>query len=861
MENPPGIEKKKECLVVEQQGKGFTLVDENKDNYLWQDEHGQVLWTKDRNVLDAAKKEIEAKLNTPTPEEKAKNMAPEDAKKIEDDLAQSEQEDKDDEKIATEKKLEKEKMLGITPTTTSPSSTPLSTPAPGSTAPTSDEEKERKLRELQKGIIADRKREKERKAQGFLDEARTEQNQKIEDTRKEYIDAYGQSVKNVNGLKKFGYKIGNFLGINRKDAFTDGYKKDNYEYEKNWKGDETLDKFVDKRIQDRLEKYKKEGKTDEEIQDLIWRYKGMIQDKNEAFSNKDFDFVRSENKLLREKKETTWEKAVEDKKIQKKARREEILEKGTVPEKMKVRAEEMAAKAGKWISQNKAIRYAIGNKWIRFGLITGGVGLATGGMSTFFLANRVARFAGGMLGGALGKTIGELTLDEEKMDQMLSKRVQGLNTKYQRGYISASEYDKERESIDLAMTRYARLKQGLVIGLAGGVGAFVGSVESALAGDHTHDIPTKTPEHRDQTTPVNGPEKTTPVNQTPGTPPQPAPIQESPTPTETQTPPPAPTETAPTETTTPTPKTPVTTAPDEYSIVKAGSGKGIEHAFRAQIEHDQALAEKLKDLYHYKGAIGTAEELHKFSGVVAHQMALGEGYIGADGAERWVSGTASYDIDIEPNGEVVIHERALDAQGNWTDTENSQGTFETGADKNASGAVYEQTHKGGDAHHVENIRKSINQSFSTKPEINVNAPIEKPGPIELPPPTNLNKPINLPPPTNLNKPINLPPPTHTPQYPTVPVQPIQSSPVAPQIYNPSMMNPGPRNPLSSIQQSSIGLGGAAILGGAMVGSKMNRAPSSGKSFLDILLEGFFGPEKPSTPSPFETTQNGGEGIA
>ena len=62
MENPPGIEKKKECLVVEQQGKGFTLVDEKKDNYLWQDEHGQVLWTKDRNVLDAAKKEIEAKL-------------------------------------------------------------------------------------------------------------------------------------------------------------------------------------------------------------------------------------------------------------------------------------------------------------------------------------------------------------------------------------------------------------------------------------------------------------------------------------------------------------------------------------------------------------------------------------------------------------------------------------------------------------------------------------------------------------------------------------------------------------------------------------------------------------------------------
>ncbi len=840
MENPPGIEKKKECLVVEQQGKGFTLVDENKDNYLWQDEHGQVLWTKDRNVLDAAKKEIEAKLNTPTPEEKAKNMTPEDAKKIEDDLVQSEQEDKDDEKIATEKKLEKEKMLGITPTTTSPGSTPPSTPAPGSTAPTSDEEKERKLRELQKGIIADRKREKERKAQGFLDEARTEQNQKIEDTRKEYIDAYGQSVKNVNGLKKFGYKIGNFLGINRKDAFTDGFKKDNYEYEKDRKGGQTLDIFAEKRIEDRIEKYKREGKTDNEIQALEERYKRMIGDKNNAFSNRDFDFVKDENLRLRIEKKNTWEAN--------KSKRE-------------IQAELTMAKTGEWLDKHPHIKKTLGNKWFRFAVTTGGIGLATGGISTFFLANRVARFAGGMLGGALGKTIGELTLDEEKMDQMLSKRVQGLNTKYQRGYISASEYDKERESIDLTMTRYARLKQGLVIGLAGGVGAFAGSVESALAGDHAHDIPTKTPEHRDQTTPVNGPEKTTPVNQTPGTPPQPAPIQESPTPTETQTPPPAPTETAPTETTTPTPKTPVTTAPDEYSIVKAGSGKGIEHAFRAQIEHDQALAEKLKDLYHYKGAIGTAEELHKFSGVVAHQMALGEGYIGADGAERWVSGTASYDIDIEPNGEVVIHERALDAQGNWTDTENSQGIFETGADKNASGAVYEQTHKGGDAHHVENIRKSINQSFSTKPEINVNAPIEKPGPIELPPPTNLNKPINLPPPTNLNKPINLPPPTHTPQYPTVPVQPIQSSPVAPQIYNPSMMNPGPRNPLSSIQQSSIGLGGAAILGGAMVGSKMNRAPSSGKSFLDILLEGFFGPEKPSTPSPFETTQNGGEGIA
>ncbi len=817
-EIPPGIEKKKECLVVEQQGKGFTLVDENKNNYLWQDEHGQVLWTKDRNVLDAAKKEIEAKLNTPTPEEKAKTLTPEDVKKIEEDLALSEKEDKEDEKIATEKKLEKEKIQGVTPATTSTGSTPASTP--GNTVPVSDEEK---LRQQQAQILKDihnkyksEKERKDRKAQDFLHEARMDQNQKIEDTRKEYIDQYGNSVRDVNGLKKFGYKIRNFLGISRKDAFTDGSEKNNYEYEKN---KTVTDRFTDKRVSEREEKLKQKNWTEDDIVILKKRYKKVLRKSgSEDFSiNKDFDFVKNENALLRGKKSEAWEK---NKSEQEK------------------KAEEVMIKAREWYNRHPNIKKTLGNKWFRFAVMTGTIGLATGGMSTFFLANRAARFMGGLTGGAIGKAIGELTLNEDKMKEISDKKLANLDASYKGGYISASEYDTKKENIDLLMTRYARLKQGLVIGLAGGVGALAGSAESALAGDHTHDIPTKTPEHRDQTTPVNGPEKTTPVNQTPGTPPQPAPIQESPTPTETQTPPTTPTQTAPE--TAPATETTPTRIPDEHTIVKAGSGKGIEHAFRAQIEHDPELAEKLKELYHYKGGISTPEELHKFSGVVAHQIALGEGYVGSNGAERWISGTASYDIDIEPNGEVVIHERSLDAQGNWSEAQNSTGTLETDVDKDASGRIYEQTHKGGDAHHVEHLRKSINESYHRPRETMSQITPEKYPVADLP--TNIN---TLPkaelPQTSL--PHAELPPSSIQQPPTIPTRPMQSYPVMPRTYNPSIMNPGPANPMSNIFSAA------------------ETAPSSGKSFLDILFEGFFGPEKPSMPTPLETPQNGGEGIA
>ncbi len=304
--------------------------------------------------------------------------------------------------------------------------------------------------------------------------------------------------------------------------------------------------------------------------------------------------------------------------------------------------------------------------------------------------------------------------------------------------------------------------------------------------------------------------------------------------------------------------------PNEYSIVKAGSGHGVEHAFRAQIEHDSTLAEKLKDLYHYKGDITTAEGLHKFSGVAAHQMALAEGYVGPDGSERWVHGTASYRISIEPNGEVVIHEQVLDNNNHWMETERSDGHFETDSDKDPSGNAYEKTHHGGhhnphhahETRHIDHLRKSIEKEYTEGPEQLIKHPIKILPEADMPPDL---KPEDIPQKNISNLPkADMPPDEPIKHQRTIPVeQRERPSFVPPGTHgDPMHNNPYYRaepNPQRSIFHGLFGKVGENNTGENVA---MNSAPVE-TDWITSFVNALMGVETPNVPiPPIEDVGNG-----
>jgi hypothetical protein len=53
------VQVKVTLILAEQKGKGFTVLNKEGDDYIWKDEHGQVQWTKDKNVATAKKEELE----------------------------------------------------------------------------------------------------------------------------------------------------------------------------------------------------------------------------------------------------------------------------------------------------------------------------------------------------------------------------------------------------------------------------------------------------------------------------------------------------------------------------------------------------------------------------------------------------------------------------------------------------------------------------------------------------------------------------------------------------------------------------------------------------------------------------------
>jgi len=69
------VQVKVKLIIAEQKGKGFTILNQEGDDYLWKDEHGQVQWTKDKNVVNSKKEELEKQVASASEAESIKAEA------------------------------------------------------------------------------------------------------------------------------------------------------------------------------------------------------------------------------------------------------------------------------------------------------------------------------------------------------------------------------------------------------------------------------------------------------------------------------------------------------------------------------------------------------------------------------------------------------------------------------------------------------------------------------------------------------------------------------------------------------------------------------------------------------------------
>jgi hypothetical protein len=475
----------------------------------------------------------------------------------------------------------------------------------------------------------------------------------------------------------------------------------------------------------------------------------------------------------------------------------------TIWEEKKGVANKFAEKAGEYIFHKPLLRHTIGNKWFRFATIS--AAYVASGASLAFVANRAVRFVGGnIIGASAVKMVLNKLYNEEKMlregmsilEELYSKNRTDQETNADKIWLEES-YINNRRRIEIELNSIKRLKETIIISAGLTTGMIASDLDQQF---HISDTVGEKIQNISETTTVTDGNTQIEMNNTVQQKSFADTLREGSKPTVDSTDPAQQggmndtAKAAAQEGTSPeTQTTAPTEAPEKHAIVEAGSGKGFEHSFRAQIEHNKVLAAKLKELYHYEGDISSTEGLHKFSGIAAHKMALAEGYVSTDGSERFIHGTVAPEIEIEGN-EVVIHERVLN-NGKWIDmdtADRASGHFETGVDRDPSGNIYEKTHMGSHTNidhphsqlktHVEHLRESIVKAYTEEPEyliedkpkIDLHTTLEKPSAVDLPPPTK--NVIDLPPPTKTV--IDLPPPTVTPQ-PTVPVQNVQPSFVPP----------------------------------------------------------------------------------
>jgi hypothetical protein len=114
--------------------------------------------------------------------------------------------------------------------------------------------------------------------------------------------------------------------------------------------------------------------------------------------------------------------------------------------------------------------------------------------------------------------------------------------------------------------------------------------------------------------------------------------------------------------------TEIETTPQLTDEAKIGKGEGIEHAFRRQIEANEAIAKSL-------GWNGT-QDLHEFSGGAAHRLAEDLGYVSSEGEIRVGTEGVGYQLSLDGD-DVGVSE--YDVDGNVVESHTTADDFE-GAD-------------------------------------------------------------------------------------------------------------------------------------------------------------------------------------
>lgn len=274
----------------------------------------------------------------------------------------------------------------------------------------------------------------------------------IQRRKEEYINDYTRNVKSFNGVERGWAKFKNWLGIQNKHNYGRNSKIDESQKEFNKRQDmSTADRLAEVgqtyKTRTRNERVGSDGKIIER-EKAFERYQGIM---------KKIEARREETRLADMKKDRE----------ELNAERENAWPKSKVMAAMK---EKLAT-----LNQNKLFRNTIGNKYVRFGLMTGIIGTATGGLgSVLFYGTRAARFLGGAAAGGLARKGLDKWVQEEKI---LQKEIDTLDAQYQSKAITQSTYDGERLRVDMYMNRIKRGKEAAAIaaGLVGATGAGYGA--------------------------------------------------------------------------------------------------------------------------------------------------------------------------------------------------------------------------------------------------------------------------------------------------------------------------------------------------------------------------------------------------
>ncbi len=268
----------------------------------------------------------------------------------------------------------------------------------------------------------------------------------IQKKKEDYINDYTKSVKKKWGITRGLIRLGNWFGITNKHDVKAAQEKEDAYYERR---DLTLDQRENElstayangeRV--RNKRFDKDGNETVNFTEALMRYR-RIREKIESRREEQLEKMKVERDSLHASREKAW----------------------TTEKEEKFKAEFM--KNLNKVTSNVVYKTLLGNRYVRFALISGLVGAATGGLgSAAFWATKSARFVGGAVAGAGTKKLLDKKFNE---GDMFKNEIDELDLAYKNKIISGKEYDKQRTALDAKVNRW---KSGKTLaGLAVGVGA------------------------------------------------------------------------------------------------------------------------------------------------------------------------------------------------------------------------------------------------------------------------------------------------------------------------------------------------------------------------------------------------------